>query len=121
MGTATAADGALENYRDAVHAHDERRILEAYADDAVVIAHSERNRPGSARAIEGRSQIEAWLHDVMQRNLKHTLSNEVVGDDRFSFIETCVYPSGERVVGAYTCEVRDGKIVRQVGAESWDE
>jgi hypothetical protein len=121
MATATSADGALETYREAVHAHDERRILEAYADDAVVIAYSERNRPGSARAIEGRSQIEAWLHDVMERNLKHTLSNEVVGDDRFSFIETCVYPSGEHVVGAYACEVRDGKIVRQVGSEAWDE
>jgi hypothetical protein len=99
----------------------QQSVLNAYADDAVVIAYSERNRPSSARRIEGRAEIDAWVHDFMSRNLTHTISDEVVSDNRFACTETCVYPTGEHVIGAYICDVRDGKIVRQVGAEALDE
>jgi hypothetical protein len=33
----------------------------------------------------------------------------------------CEYPDGTRVLAAATLEVRDGKIVRQVNVEVWDE
>ena len=121
MATATSADSALETFREALRAHDEQALLDAYADDAIVIVYSERSRPSSARRIEGRAQIEAWVHDVMSRNLTHTIADEVVSGDRFACTETCLYPSGEQVVGAYVCDVRDGRIARQVGAEAWDE
>jgi ketosteroid isomerase-like protein len=121
MATATAGNAALSNLREALHAHDEQRVLDAYAEDAVVIAYSERNRPSSARRIEGHDAIAAWVHEYMSRNLKHRVSDEVVADDGFAFQETCEYPSGELVVGTYVCQVRDGRISRQVGAEAWDE
>ena len=121
MATTTAGHTVLANLRDALHAHDEQRLLEVYADDAVVISYSERNRPSSARRIEGHDAIAAWIHDYMSRNLKHAVSDEVIADDRFAYLETCEYPSGELVVGTYVCQVRDGRISRQVGAEAWDE
>ena len=121
MATATAAHMALSHLRDGLHAHDEARVVEAYGDDAVVIAYSERNRPSSARRIEGRAAIQAWIHEVLSRNLEHRISDEVIGEDAFAYVETCRYPSGELVVGTYVCEVRDGRIARQVGAEAWDE
>ena len=121
MATTTAGQSVLANLRDALHAHDEQRVLEAYADDAVVIAYSERNRPSSARALEGHDAIAAWIHEFMSRNLTHRVSDEVVSDDSFAYRETCEYPSGELVVGTYVCQVRDGRISRQVGAEAWDE
>jgi ketosteroid isomerase-like protein len=121
MATAAAAHDVLAAYRAALHAHDEQRLLRVYADDAVVVAYSERSRPASPQRIEGREAIDAWLTDVMSRNLTHTVNDELAAGDRFAFRETCVYPSGENVVGTYVCKVRDGQIVEQVGVEAWDE
>jgi ketosteroid isomerase-like protein len=121
MATATSATTALESLREAMRAHDPEAFANAYTDDAMVLSHSERNRPSSAKRIEGRAAIEAWGRDFLARNLEHTLADEVIDGDRLAFVETCVYPSGELVVGAYVCETRDGKIAQQVGAEAWDE
>ena len=46
---------------------------------------------------------------------------EVVGQERIAFNEACEYPDRLRVLAATTLEVRDGKIVRQVNFEAWDE
>jgi ketosteroid isomerase-like protein len=121
MTTAAAAQEVLAAYREALHAHDGQALLRVYADDAVVLAYSERNRPASPQRIEGRQAIDDWLTDVMSRNLTHTVSDEFAAGDRFAFRETCVYPSGENVVGTYVCKVRDGQIVEQIGVEAWDE
>ena len=121
MATVATADSALEAYRRALESHDADAILGLYSDDAVVVSYSERNRPSSAQAFDGRTAIEAWIRDFMSRNLTHTIANEVVGDDRFAYTETCLYPTGERVISACVCDVRGGKIVRQTGVEAWDE
>jgi hypothetical protein len=53
--------------------------------------------------------------------MTHPFENEVVGEGRIAFMEACEYPDRTRVPGAGTLEVRDGKIVRQVNVEAWDE
>jgi hypothetical protein len=53
--------------------------------------------------------------------MTHRIEGEVVGDERVAFNEACEYPDGTRVLGATTLEVRDGKIVRQVNVEAWEE
>ena len=35
--------------------------------------------------------------------------------------QACEYPDGARVLAATTLDVRDGKVVRQVNIEAWDE
>jgi hypothetical protein len=42
-------------------------------------------------------------------------------ESRIAFNEACEYPDGTRVLGAQTLELRDGKVVRQVNVEAWDE
>jgi ketosteroid isomerase-like protein len=121
MATAATAEGALAAFRQGLEAHDAEALLDAYAEDAVVVAYSERNRPSSAERLEGRAAIEGWIRDFMSRNLTHTIGDEVVAGERFACTETCDYPTGEQVIGVYVCDVREGKIVRQVGAEAWDE
>jgi hypothetical protein len=121
MATATDARTALDNLREAMRAHDLEAFVNAYTEDAMVLAHSERNRPSSAKRVEGREAIEAWGRDFLGRNLEHTLGDEVIDGNKLAFLETCKYPTGEVVVGAYICEVRDGRIAQQVGAEAWDE
>ena len=49
------------------------------------------------------------------------VEDEVIGEGRVAFNEACEYPDGTRVLTATTLEVRDGKIVRQVNVEAWDE
>jgi hypothetical protein len=121
MTTEAAATDAFAALRDALVTHDEAALQSVYADDAVITSYSERNRPSSASTLSGRGEIDAWIHDVMARNLEHQVSDELVSGDRFAFIETCVYPTGEVVIGTHVCEVRDGRIAHQVGVEAWDE
>jgi uncharacterized protein (TIGR02246 family) len=121
MATAIAADQLLAAYRDALERRDAHALLDVFADDAVLVSYSERNRPSSARRLEGRAAIEEEMNDVMARDMTHTIEDAVVGDDRFAGTERCVYASGEHVVSTFICHLRDGKIARQVGVEAWDE
>ena len=53
--------------------------------------------------------------------MTHRVENEVIGEDRVAFNEACEYPDETRVLAAMTLEVRNGKVVRQVHVEAWDE
>ena len=73
--------------------------------------------------MRGKEHIARYLRDVCGREMTHRVEDEdeVVGEGRVAFVEACEYPEGVRVLGAATLEVRDGKIVRQVNVEAWDE
>jgi hypothetical protein len=71
--------------------------------------------------LRGKEAIAERLEDVCGRGMTHRIEDEVVGQDRIAFNETCEYPDGLKVLAAQTLEVRDGKIVRQVNVEAWDE
>ena len=81
MATAMTAADAFAALRRAFEANDADAAVGAYADDAVVVGYSERNRPGSAQRLEGRAGIEPWIRDVISRNLTHAFSDEVIGED----------------------------------------
>jgi ketosteroid isomerase-like protein len=121
MATATNADGVFASYRDALQRNDEQGIVDAFADDAELISYSERNRPSSAQRLQGRAAIQEMMREIVSRNLKHTIEDSIVGEDRFAYTERCVYPTGEQVMTTVIAEVRDGRIARQVGVEAWDE
>jgi ketosteroid isomerase-like protein len=121
MATATTADRVLASYRDALERNDERGIVDTFADDAELLSYSERNRPSGAQRVQGRPAIEEMMHEIVSRNLEHRIEDSVVGENRFAFTERCTYPSGEQVMSTVICEVRDGRIARQVGVEAWDE
>jgi hypothetical protein len=53
--------------------------------------------------------------------MTHRIENEVIGEERVAFNEACEYPDGAKVLCAATLEVQDGKVVRQVNVEAWDE
>jgi len=116
--TAASISRAL---REALERRDINAVRDLYADDAVAVTYSERNRPSSAEELRGRHAIEEMWREVERRNLTEEVLEEVVGENRFALTLQCTYPSGEKVIGTYICEVRDGKVVRQKGAEAWDE
>ncbi len=53
--------------------------------------------------------------------MTHHVEDEVVGESRIAFNEACEYPDGTKVLAATTLDLREGKIVRQVSVEAWDE
>ncbi len=87
----------------------------------MIVGYNKNSPPTSPERIEGRASIEPVLRDVFGREMSHRIVDEVIGDDRFSYNEVCEYPEGNRVFASVTCDVRDGKIVRQVQQETWDE
>ena len=54
--------------------------------------------------FRGRSAIEGYYRECL-RNLDHSVGDVVSTGDRFSFVQRCQYPSGERVVCLTTAEV----------------
>ncbi len=120
---ATQAPGVLdfESLRRAIEGRDADTLVGFYADDAEVITVNRTSTPSSPNVLRGKEAIAEYLRDVCGREMTHRVENEVVGDRRISFFEACEYPDGVRVLGAQTLELRDGKIVRQVNVEAWDE
>lgn len=119
----TRAAGALdfEALRRAIEGRDAETLIGFYADDAEVLTVNRNTTPSSPQVLRGREEIAEALRDVCAREMTHRVENEVVGEERISFQEACEYPDGIRVLGAQTLELRDGKIVRQVNVEAWDE
>lgn len=120
---ATEAPGGLdfEALRRAIEERDAETLIGFYADDAEVRTVNKNTTPSSPQVLRGKEDISEYLHDVFGREMTHRIENEVVGDDRIAYFEACEYPDGTRVLGAETLEVRDGKIVRHVNVEAWDE
>jgi ketosteroid isomerase-like protein len=120
MATAATAQDVFEAYRNAMERHDYGALGDLFADDAVAITYNERNRPSSAEKAQGRDAIVAMMGHGPD-DLQHRLTDEVLADDRLAFTLTCTYPSGELVVANYICDIRAGRIARQIGVEAWDE
>ena len=115
----TALD--FEALRRAAEQNDAETLAGLYAEDAEVLIVNRETPPSSPHALRGRGQIVEYLKDVCGRDIKSSLENEVVGEERIAFNEACEYPDGTRVLSATTLEVQNGKIARQVSIEAWDE
>ena len=111
----------FEAMRRAVENLDADALVSLYADDAQLRIVNKNTTPSSPRELHGKEEITDYLRDVCGRAMTHHIENEVVGEDRVAFNEACEYPDGTKVLAATTLEVRDGKIVRQVNVEAWDE
>ena len=120
MTTTTTAGTTLDAFRAALDAKDYDALESCYADDAVYLSYSERNRPSSAEPLRGPEAIGRAYREA-PAELTHELVDEVAGEERFAFTLKCTYPTGELVIGTSICEVRDGRITRQTGVETWDE
>jgi hypothetical protein len=122
MTERAAASGLdLETLRRAAEGKDPEAMLSLYADDAEYVRVDRNNTPSSPMALRGKEEVGEYLRDVFSRDMTHRIENEVVGEERAAFNWACEYPDGTKVLAAETVEVRDGKIVRQVSVQAWDE
>ncbi len=121
MATQTAGGLDFEALRRAIARLDAEALVGLYADDALLRVVNKNTTPSAPFELRGKEAIAGHLRDVCGRAMTHRVEGEVLGGERVAFNEACEYPDGTRVLAASTLEVRDGKIVRQVNVEAWDE
>ena len=111
----------FESMRQAIENLDADQLVGLYADDAEMLTVNRYTTPSSPKVLKGKEEIAEHLRDVCGRVMSHHVENEVVGEDRVAFNEACEYPDGTRVLAAMTLDIRNGKVMRQVNVEAWDE
>jgi hypothetical protein len=111
----------FEALRRAIEQSNFDALMKFYDENAELHSVNRNTPPGSPEVLRGKEAIAERLEDVCGRDMTHRVENEVVGQERIAFNEACEYPDGIKVLAAQTLEVRDGKIVRQVNVEAWDE
>ena len=120
---ASAATHSLDFVRlkRALEQSDAAVLNELYAQDAEMVI-IDRDRPPSApMRLSGKSAIDAFWQGVCSREMTHSVGHEVISTDRVAFVEECLYPDGCKVSSAMTLDVRDGRIVRHLTIQAWDE
>ena len=111
----------LEVLRRAHEEHDLELMVDLYAEDAVLRRIDRNNPPSSPVELRGKEQIADYWRDIFERNMTHRVEDAVAGEDRVAFNVACEYADGTKVLAAENLEVREGKIVREVSVQAWDE
>ena len=105
----------------ALERSDAKSLLELYADNATMKIVDRNRPPSSPMVVAGKNNIDAFWREVCSREMSHEVTQEVLGSDRISFIEECLYPDGCRVLSAMMLHLRGGRIVEHVTVQAWDE
>ena len=111
----------FEALRRSIEQRDLEALVDLYADDAEYQRIDRNSTPSAPMVVRGKEAIAEYWRDVLGREMRHHLQEEVIGEERIAFNDACQYPDGMRVLGAENLEVRDGKIVRHVSVQAWDE
>jgi ketosteroid isomerase-like protein len=99
---------------------DAAALLSLYADDATIEVVDHVNQPKAPRRLRGREELRAHLEDVFTRDMTHELDIFAASPGAIGYTVRCRYPDGTKVVCSATAELRDGRIVREVGVQAWD-
>lgn len=92
-----------------------------YADDVELVIVNRNFPPGQPFIRRGRqAALELW-RDLCAKEMTHSVTTTVVGDNSFAMRESCMYADGGRVVAHVIAELRDGLIARHYSVDCWDE
>jgi ketosteroid isomerase-like protein len=106
--------------RTAYANRDAAALLALYADDATIEIVDAVHTPSAPQRLTGREEIRAHFEDVFTRDMTHEADIVASGDDALGYSLRCTYADGLRVVCAATAQLRDGRIVRELGVQAWD-
>lgn len=119
QGTGTAA--VCETLKRALIGRDAELAASVYADDVELVIVNRNYPPSQPLILRGRSAaLELW-QDLCAKEMTHSVTATVIGEDSFAIRESCAYAEGGRVVGHVIAELRDGRIVRHLSVDCWDE
>ena len=95
-------------------------LMSLYADDAEVRIVNRDNPPSSPFELHGKEEIRNYLQEIPPE-ITERLDQVVADDERAAITVTCQYPDGNRVLCTAMLDLHNGKIVREVAVEAWDE
>src|SRR3954463_1364843 len=121
MAATTTSTFDLDALSRSIEERDVATQLALFADNAELVGYDKDHPPASPQSARGKEEIGKVLADVFSRDMKHRVFGAVVNGDRAAYGIECEYPDGNRVTCAALLDLRDGKIVRQVGLQAWDE
>jgi hypothetical protein len=111
----------FQGMKDCIEHSDAERLASYYTQDAELQVIDRDRPPAAPMTLRGRQAIAEFWRDVCGRQMTHHVENEVVGNGRVSFLEECEYPDGCKVMSANVLDLADGKILRHVTVQAWDE
>jgi ketosteroid isomerase-like protein len=111
----------LDALRRAIESRDAAAQVAMFADDAEMVVVDKDHPPSAPQRLAGIDAIRTAVEDVCARDMTHEVTRLIASPDGVAYSLQCRYPDGTRVYCATLLETRDGKIVRQEGAQAWDE
>ncbi len=111
----------FETLHHSIEQLDAEALIGLYADDAEMRSVNRYSPPSSTEVLRGKEEIAEHLRNVCGQDIQARVEREVVGEDRMAYMLALEYPDGTRLLCATVLDVRDGKIVREVGVQAWDE
>jgi predicted SnoaL-like aldol condensation-catalyzing enzyme len=97
------------------------KMLSLYDDNAEMQVIDHNHPPSSPRVLSGKQAISDYFKDVLSRPLTHHINDEIMADSHLAFTDSCEYPDGSRVFTSSMATMKDGKIVKEVDVQAWDE
>jgi ketosteroid isomerase-like protein len=120
-GMTTIPTSSIESaVRAAFNDRDAAALLSLYADDAIVELVDHVNQPSAPRRLCGRDELRTHFEDVFGRDMTHAVDIVATSPGALGYTVRCTYADGTKVVCSATAELRDGRIVREVGVQAWD-
>jgi ketosteroid isomerase-like protein len=120
-GMTTIPTSSIESaLRAAFSDRDAAALLSLYADDATIEVVDHVNQPSAPRRLRGRDELRAHYEDVFGRDMTHAVDIFAASPGALGYTLRCTYADGTKVVCCATAELRDGRIVREVGVQAWD-
>lgn len=92
-----------------------------YAEDVELVIINRNFPPSQPFIRRGQAAALQLWKDLCDKEMTHSVTATVIGENNFAIRESCMYADGGRVVGHVIAELRDGRIVRYFSVDSWDE
>jgi hypothetical protein len=108
-------------FKDAFERKDFDPWLPFCADDAEWIEYRHISPPRAPNRMIGKQQIADFLRWVCSADFGISIDDEVIAANRVAFSVDCTFPDGKRIFEQVIAQINDGKIIRQVDVEAWDE
>ena len=92
-----------------------------YAEDVELVIINRNFPPSQPFMRRGQAAALQLWRDLCDKEMTHSVTATVIGENNFAIRESCMYADGGRVVAHVIAELREGRIVRYFSVDSWDE
>ena len=120
MTTTDTTTFDVATLRRAIEERDAEALTALYSPDAEVRLVNRDHPPSRPLVLRGTAEIAAHLRDTCSRDMTHSVSRETADGDRVAYSVECRYADGTQVLCLALVELRDGRIVRELGVQAWD-